>query len=62
MNSRHADIASYVVVVVVVVYSELQCNLNVYDNTDVNCVKSCTRKRKKIRVYKNAVYTRRGHL
>lgn len=57
MNSCHADIASYVVVV----YSELQCNLNVCDNTDVNCVKSCTRKEQNP-VYKNAVYTRRGHL
>lgn len=69
MNSCHADIASHNVLGYVVVYSELQCNLNACNNTEVscdsNCVISCMRK---FHNHETSIFTRllhkekRGHL
>lgn len=41
MNSCHADVAPYNVLGYVVVHSELQCNLNVCNNTEVSCDSNC---------------------
>lgn len=41
MNSCHADVASFHALGFVVVDSELQCNLNVWNNTEVNCASNC---------------------